>query len=62
LDARLGCLKPNLAADSEPYRLIHAADEAFELLFKLDGGIPLWKYITTPSWKRFVKAMDVFTK
>jgi cytochrome P450 family 49 subfamily A len=62
LDTRLGCLEANLPPDSDSYRLIKAADDAIELLFHLDAKFPLWKFITTPSWRRFVKAMDTVTE
>ncbi|KAF4523554.1 hypothetical protein B566_EDAN012002 [Ephemera danica] len=62
LDARIGCLQSNLPIDSEPYRLINAADQVFDLLFELEFRIPFWKLISTPKWRRFVKALDVFTE
>ncbi|KAF4523553.1 hypothetical protein B566_EDAN012001 [Ephemera danica] len=62
LDTRLGCLQSNLPADSEPYRLIHAADEIVELFFTLNLKFPLWKFVSTPSWRRFVRTLDFFTE
>jgi hypothetical protein len=62
LDTRLNCFNHELDSESEPHKMIHAADEIFELYFSLDVGFPLWKYFSTPSWKRFVKALDFFTQ
>ncbi|KAF4523552.1 hypothetical protein B566_EDAN012000 [Ephemera danica] len=60
LDTRLGCLQSNLPADSEPYRLINAAGEIFEVFIHLNLKFPLWKYVSTPTWRRFVRALDTF--
>ncbi|KAF4523551.1 hypothetical protein B566_EDAN011999 [Ephemera danica] len=62
LDTRLGCLETNLDPESEPYRLINASMDVFDLLFHLDAKFQLWKYVTTPTWRRFVQANDVFVE
>jgi len=59
LDAKLGCLEENLPADSDTNRLIKAVDVALgQDASELAGGMPIWKYIATPSYKRFDKASD----
>ncbi|KAG8221870.1 hypothetical protein J437_LFUL003246 [Ladona fulva] len=60
LDKRLGCLVPNLSADSEPQRIINAVGVFFENLFYLEVGPPIWKLYPTATWKKFVKALDFF--
>ncbi|XP_071452595.1 probable cytochrome P450 49a1 [Hetaerina americana] len=60
LDARLGCLAPNLAPGSEPQRVIDAVNVALDKLFDLEIGLPFWKIMTTPSFKKFIDALDVF--
>jgi hypothetical protein len=60
LDTRLGCLDANLAPDSEAQKMIDSVQVEAEALTKLDFGIPIWKYVSTPTWRKFVKAADVF--
>ncbi|XP_049785635.1 probable cytochrome P450 301a1, mitochondrial isoform X2 [Schistocerca cancellata] len=60
LDTRLGCLDGNLPPDSEPQRIIEAAHTAFDCMLKLDVRPSPWKYISTPAWRRMVKAQDYF--
>jgi hypothetical protein len=62
LDTRLGCLDANLAPDSEPQKMIDSVQVQFESILKLEFGIPLWKYVSTPGWRKFVKAADVFAE
>ncbi|CAB3362649.1 Hypothetical predicted protein [Cloeon dipterum] len=58
LDTRLGCLEPNLAKDSEAQRMIDAVVNGFDLMFDLEFKIPFWKFMNTPSWKKFVKCEE----
>ncbi|XP_046394776.1 probable cytochrome P450 49a1 [Ischnura elegans] len=60
LDTRLGCLAPNLAPDSEPQKLIDAAQVVFEGLFQMEIALPLWKIYPTQEWKKLVKGLDMF--
>ena len=62
LDTRLGCLDSNLAPDSEPQKMIDSVQVQFESLLKLEFGIPIWKYVSTPTWRKFVKSADVFAE
>jgi len=62
LDTRLGCLNANLAPDSEPQKMIDSVQVQFDTLNKLEFGIPIWKYVSTPTWRKFVKAADVFAE
>jgi len=60
LDTRLGCLDANLAPDSEAQKMIDSVQVQGDALKKLEIGIPIWKYVSTPTWRKFVKAADVF--
>ena len=62
LDTRLGCLDANLAPDSEPQKMIDSVQEQFDSLYKLEFGVPIWKYVSSPTWRKFVKAADVFAE
>jgi hypothetical protein len=59
LDTRLGCLDANLEPDSEPQKMIDSLRVQFAASQKLDFGIPIWKYVSTPTWRKYVKAADV---
>nr|XP_018916684.1 PREDICTED: probable cytochrome P450 301a1, mitochondrial [Bemisia tabaci] len=63
LDARLGCLDPNLPADSEPQKIIDAAKYALRNVAILELKFPFWRYIPariSPLWNRYVGNMDYF--
>ena len=62
LDTRLGCLEANLEPDSEPQKMIDSVQVQIHSLHKLEFGIPIWKYVSTPTWRKFVKAADVFVE
>jgi len=62
LDTRLGCLEANLAPDSEPQKMIDSLQVKFESFHKLDFGPPIWKYVSSPTWRKFVKATDYFVE
>jgi hypothetical protein len=62
LDTRLGCLDANLAPDSEPQKMIDSLQVQFESFHKLDFGMPIWKYVSSPTWRKFVKATDDFVE
>lgn len=61
LDTRLGCLDPNLPADSEPQKIIDAAKFALRNVAVLELKFPFWRYIPViPLWTHYVKNMDYF--
>jgi len=62
LDTRLGCLEAKLAPDSDPQKMIDSVQVQIHSFYKLEYGIPIWKYVRTPTWKKFVKASDVFVE
>ncbi|KAG8226450.1 hypothetical protein J437_LFUL003442 [Ladona fulva] len=59
-DKRLGCLEPNLAPDSVPQKMIMAAKDFISCTETLEMRVPVWKIISTPTWRKFVKTMDFF--
>ena len=62
LDARLGCLEPNLSPDSEPQQIIDAARFALRNIAVLELKAPYWRYVPTPLWTKYVKNMDYFVQ
>ncbi|XP_046394231.1 probable cytochrome P450 49a1 [Ischnura elegans] len=60
LDARLGCLAPNLAPESEQQRIIDAVNIALDKMFDMEVGPPFWKIIKTPAAKKFFDSLEVF--
>ncbi|GFT88830.1 probable cytochrome P450 49a1 [Nephila pilipes] len=65
LDTRLGCLKSDLSPDSDALQMIQSVLTQFECMNKLEafsGNIQFWKYFTTPTWRKFTKASDVYAK
>lgn len=60
LDTRMGCLDDDLAPDSEPQKMIRAVQTIFDCSFKMDIKPSLWKLVSTPAWRDFVKASDYF--
>ncbi|KAJ8924326.1 hypothetical protein NQ315_007122 [Exocentrus adspersus] len=62
LDKHLGCLNLNAPKDSEPQRLISNVNEMFRIMYKLDVLPPIWKFIETPTWKKYVSILDSITE
>ncbi|KAK9872103.1 hypothetical protein WA026_016148 [Henosepilachna vigintioctopunctata] len=60
LDARLGCLDPDLPPDSEPQKIIDAAKYALRNVAILELKFPFWRYFPTSVWTNYVKNMDYF--
>ena len=63
LNTRLGCLKPDLAPDSEAQKMIDAANASFTATTELEfgGSFPFWKYFKTPGLQKLFEAQDFFT-
>ncbi|XP_070561087.1 probable cytochrome P450 49a1 [Ptychodera flava] len=60
LDTRLGCLERNLDPQSEAQQMIDATGDFFVYLGKLVFSFPLYKFISTPSWRTFLRSQDTF--
>nr|QST15056.1 CYP362A3 protein [Diaphanosoma celebensis] len=60
LNTRLGCLNPNLDADSEAQKMITAVNVSFKNMAELELSIPFWRFINTPKLKELFSAQDYF--
>lgn len=58
LDCRLGCLKPDLPADSEPQIMINSVHAMFDLMYRMELQPSLWKLYNTRNLKKFFRTMD----
>ncbi|KAL6431239.1 hypothetical protein ACFW04_007137 [Cataglyphis niger] len=58
LDCRLGCLKSNLAADSEQQIMINSVHKMFDLMYRLDILPSLWRLYNTRNLKEFFRVID----
>ena len=62
MDTRLGCLEPNLDPKSEPQQIINAAKYALRNVATLELKFPIWRYIPTPLWTKYVNNMNYFVE
>ena len=60
LNTRLGCFDPNLSHDSEAQKMISAANASMRSMNDLAFGLPLWKYVTTPTLRQLFDSQDFF--
>lgn len=58
LDSRLNCLADDLPADSTPQKMVQNAQDLFTITEKLDFEPSIWKYVTTPTYKKAMKLYD----
>lgn len=58
LGRRLNCFDPNLAEDSNEKKLIKCVHDIFTTAFELDFQPSLWKYISTPTYRRAMKLYE----
>ena len=61
-NTRLGCLEPNLAADSEAMKMIAATNLSFSSFNELEFQLPFWKYFDTPLLRQVYEAQDFLTE
>ncbi|XP_066264146.1 cytochrome P450 10-like [Branchiostoma lanceolatum] len=62
LGKRIGCLTlDQLPEDSDAQQMIGAVNDFFLGFAKLQMSLPLYKYISTPGWKNFERAMDTIS-
>ncbi|XP_047121731.1 probable cytochrome P450 301a1, mitochondrial, partial [Schistocerca piceifrons] len=62
LDVRLGCLRPDLPASSEPQQIIDAAKFALRNVAILELKMPFWRYFPSALWTRYVNNMNFFVE
>ncbi|XP_046834494.1 probable cytochrome P450 301a1, mitochondrial [Vespa crabro] len=60
LDVRLGCLDNN--ANVETQELINAVTTFFKNVGILELKIPFWRIFNTPTWKKYVNALDTIVR
>ncbi|XP_012222030.1 probable cytochrome P450 12a5, mitochondrial isoform X2 [Linepithema humile] len=62
MNCRLGCLRPNLTADSEPQIMINCVHDMFDLIYRLEILPSLWKVYNTRNLRKFFRVMDTFNE
>ncbi|XP_077487936.1 ecdysone 20-monooxygenase-like [Amblyomma americanum] len=62
LDTRLGCLKQSEQEPGQASTVIAAARQLFLAYQELYYGLPLWKYISTPTYRKYTEAEDIIYK
>lgn len=55
LGGRIGCFESNLSEDSPVSKLIKNVRDTFEFADLLDNKPSLWRYISTPTFKKAMK-------
>ncbi|KAL1110327.1 hypothetical protein AAG570_007860 [Ranatra chinensis] len=55
LDVKLGCLKES---SEETEEIIEAINTVFKSTPDLELKIPFWRFFNTPTWNKYVKALD----
>jgi cytochrome P450 family 49 subfamily A len=60
LDTRLGCLNSDISSDSETRRIIRSIHTFFVNVAEVELRTPFWRVVSTPSWKRYIGALDIF--
>ncbi|XP_047989391.1 cytochrome P450 CYP12A2-like isoform X2 [Leguminivora glycinivorella] len=58
LGTRLNCFDPNLPKDSPARELIKNIYEVFQIPGKLDFGTSLWRWVSTPPFKRAMRLYE----
>lgn len=62
LDQKLGCLEDEYTMDSDTQNLIDAINVFFANVPELELKIPFWKIFSTPTWRKYIKALDTITE
>ncbi|KAH9627770.1 hypothetical protein HF086_011148 [Spodoptera exigua] len=58
LGCRLNCFDPNLPADSPEWQLIQCVHDLFATANELDFKPSLWRYYSTPTFKKAMKLYE----
>jgi hypothetical protein len=58
LDQRLGCLKPDLDPESDAQKMIDAVGTFFRNVGNLELKIPFWRLFPTPTFNKYINALD----
>ncbi|XP_072949195.1 cytochrome P450 CYP12A2-like isoform X2 [Epargyreus clarus] len=59
LGTRLGCFQDNLSPDHPARQLMNCSKDVLDLAFKIELSPSLWKYVSTPSFKKIIKVFDL---
>lgn len=62
LDQKLGCLEDEHTVDSDTQNLIDAINIFFANVPVLELKIPFWRLFSTPTWRKYIKALDTITE
>lgn len=60
LNARLGCLEPNLPQDSHQMQIIRAVSDIFSNSMYLDNRFQFWRFFPSPKLKKFTNGYNTF--
>jgi cytochrome P450 family 49 subfamily A len=60
LDTRLGCLGDGISSGSETHRIIQSIHTFFVNVAEVELRTPFWRVWSTPTWKKYIAALDVF--
>lgn len=58
LGSRMGCLQENLPEDHPGRKLMQCGKDIIENAFELEFLPSVWKYISTPAFKKIMKTYD----
>jgi len=63
LDIRLGCIDEKVfSSTSETQQLIDAVITFFSNVGALELKFPFWRIFSTPTWKKYINALDTITE
>jgi cytochrome P450 len=60
LNARLGCLEPNLPADSDQMRIIRGVSDILSNSMYLDNSLQTWRLFPGPRLRKFQRGYNTF--
>jgi cytochrome P450 family 49 subfamily A len=60
LDTRLGCLGDDIPSDSETYGILQSLHTFFTNVAEVELRTPFWRVWSTPTWKKYIGALDIF--
>jgi cytochrome P450 family 49 subfamily A len=63
LDVRLGCMDAQVSpSTSDTQKLIDAVITFFSNVGVLELKFPFWRLFSTPTWRKYISALDTITK
>jgi cytochrome P450 family 49 subfamily A len=60
LDTRLGCLGNDFSSDFEKHRILQSIHTFFTNVAEVELRTPFWRVWSTPTWKKYIGALDIF--